>query len=864
MAIGPGTSGSGSGALASGQTMSRNSSPIISSHQNPSTGERLTSGSSANANPVDLLQSGAAICNRSILSTNQRLASNSDMIVLMDSELNSDRSRVMKDGTSAFMNTDQSGYIHAYGWSLSVASLKALASSRSVAGSGGGSGSSLSPRHSASLGDPLSGGSGASESSAACIYSLLSGLQVPIPQYCRPLTGDSVGMKLWCATAIDMTGGDCYAGQKSDFGRRDPANESASSSSLVNITSTPVKSPNHTGNSAMRQLEREVDEALQVGNRSSGSHQQQDQGAGSSGGNNTTDRGVRSFLTSPLQQDQLSSFVWICSTKHSRSKITIVDIKTKPSELLDSFYVPTFLYCVKSIPGAKTTDLQGIMSAVETNNSSDQQVSSTLNLILQLLETQRSQYYKLVEIDMEAERKAREERERNRRYSSSETVQQSAESSPIKRQTKADEEHISRILDNNQSSGVATLEKLNDYVAHTQETKSPSDQQQQDEPDEELVGDEAKAAGPAQDKDSAADIDTETENKKPAEQLYYQPISSHLSTVWMGGKNSVLYVHSAIGQWKDCIASVKLPDSILQILHFRGRVFVALADGTLCVFFRNINSKEWEFSRHLIIDINLMSSTTSDFDIDQASSSKMADDKTDMVKPGGAPEAMDLRTADLTNLSDQLKNAAIKEEEKLKQERDLLKSQAEKSRPRTKVAGIRCLEIANGNLWVGYRNMIVILDPISLKLKHTASVVPQMDNQIRQLVSLKDGVFCCLRSDLILRLYSALRPYQHIQNIDIEPVVMRLISPKSFVISHITAIKVADNTLWIGNAHGIILTIPYQLVPQVSETPTRANDELEGRSSSLSIARFVPKCDIANSQVSRLRMWLNCIAIVKI
>lgn len=760
----------------------------------------------------DALQSGAVL-STSIRSINQRLSSNSDLIVLMDSDLNIDRSRAFKD-MGGRLSAESSGYIHAYGWSLPASAVKS---------SSGGSPDLLVAGCNISQTGVESFSYNQKESGHANISSSkIAGIQVPIPQYCRPLTGDSLGMKIWCATSIDLSGGD-VADETPRIETRalEVLADEESSDSIVNIsTSTPIKANQQQ---ALRALEQEVSQAL-------GDHRLTDE----FGPRHLQQRPVIKTTTEmalsalPIAHDaeELSSCVWICSTQHSRSKITIVDIKTKPNELLDSFYVSTYLYCIKSVPGAKNSDLLGLPSTTESSKSVEDPSKSSLTLamIQELISSQKSQFYRLVEVDLEAEYKLRQSRARKsipKEKSDKET------SSPLERslddggkeggkpKLRDDDAEISRILDNDVSAGIATLQKLNDFVAHTQP------QPQETKPDgstgNQSIGDAATS--------------------KSQDHFYYQPISTRLSTVWMGGRDSVLYIHSAVGQWKDCVACVKLPDSILQICHYRGRVFVALADGTLCVFFRNITTKQWEFSRYLSIDVNILADTAND--IMELTDSCNVNPK---VKLSPATTTDASQTIGETSEEPGTSKATTSTSQKIG---------PATPKTRSKVAGIRCLEIANKNLWVGYRNKVIIVDPITLRLKHTFNVIPQVDNQIRQLVSMKDGVFCCLRSDLILRLYSSLKPYQHIQNIDIEPVVTRLISPKTFVISHITAMKVADNTLWIGNAHGIILTIPCKLLPQISEAPlTNQQGEFEESSNSLSIARFVPKCDITNAQIS--------------
>lgn len=62
--------------------------------------------------------------------------------------------------------------------------------------------------------------------------------------------------------------------------------------------------------------------------------------------------------TLPTDQ-QYSNFVWICSVSHSKSKVTIVNIRSNPGEVLDSFFIKTHLLCICSIPGAKNSDFLG-------------------------------------------------------------------------------------------------------------------------------------------------------------------------------------------------------------------------------------------------------------------------------------------------------------------------------------------------------------------------------------------------------------------------------------------------------------------------------------------------------------------------
>lgn len=794
---------------------SRNSSPVVSYHSSavtPDSQNHVATG-------FDAMQTGSRLTG-SRSSNTQRLTTNTDLVLLMDADLASDRNRAMRS------SRDMSDRVHAYGWSLPTVSVSATKQIQLDSGQ-------QLQTSSANSGSGVVGGVAAA-----------NGLQVPVPLYCRPLSGDSLGMKIWCATAIDLSGGDSSSNNgltledadrvvdKGDNGERSDRSSSA----------------------ALKTLEEEVARALRkTTNRSMVTSGQADiprssqQAVGISPNdddNNNTDD----------DDNQVSTCVWICSTQHSRSKITIIDIKNKPNDVLDSFYVQTYLYCIKSIPGAKSSDFLSAIPKSSSKTNQDQGERETNSILTDLL-SDMPNTYKLIKVDKEAEIQLRQrklksslsqqasldkldpptnystnpaDRPNVQKFQTS-TVNNNTTTTQVNqnREDESDAE-ISRILDDNTSIGITTLQKLEDYVAHTQ----PSDTIHSGGTDANNASD--NYTDPLQTSDGQQADPSELIQGHPLQQdstaiIYYQPISTYLPTVWMGGKDCTLYVHSAIGQWKDCVACVKLPDSIIQICHHRGRVFIALANGQLCVFMRCSQTKRWDVSQYLIIDVGVIAdnlsdqtgSTRNETNNPLISRRNNSQESNESPQHGGTPT----RTNNIVH-------------------------------KRKSVAGIRCLELANGNLWVGYRNMIFIMDTVTLRMRHSFNVVPQMDNQVRQLVSMKDGVFCCLRSDLILRLYSALKPYQHIQDIDIEPLVTRMISPKTFVISRITALRAVDNVLWIGNAHGIILTIPCDLDPQASEMSGSSQDESaelrlreNTNNEGLSIAQYVPKCDISNAQV---------------
>ncbi|XP_065415841.1 C-Jun-amino-terminal kinase-interacting protein 3 isoform X36 [Chrysemys picta bellii] len=78
--------------------------------------------------------------------------------------------------------------------------------------------------------------------------------------------------------------------------------------------------------------------------------------------------------------------------------------------------------------------------------------------------------------------------------------------------------------------------------------------------------------------------------------------TSAAPTMWLGAQNGWLYVHSAVSNWKKCLHSIKLKDSVLSLVHVKGRVLVALADGTLAIFHRGEDG-QWDLSNYHLMDL---------------------------------------------------------------------------------------------------------------------------------------------------------------------------------------------------------------------------------------------------------------------
>lgn len=174
------------------------------------------------------------------------------------------------------------------------------------------------------------------------------------------------------------------------------------------------------------------------------------------------------------------------------------------------------------------------------------------------------------------------------------------------------------------------------------------------------------------------------------------------------------------------------------------------------------------------------------------------------------------------------------------------------SQCQTALYSIRCLEISKDTVWLGYRNLIFIANTRSLKIIHSFVAHPRKETYVRQLTALGDGIWCSFRLDSTLRLYCAFKPYQHIQSIDIEPYVSKMVMPKSFNFVRITALRASNHRLWIGTSNGVVLCLPCVRSETNDPNQLMINKKVTTNAStgSLALSTFMPLCDVSTTQLS--------------
>ncbi|CAD5217693.1 unnamed protein product [Bursaphelenchus okinawaensis] len=292
-----------------------------------------------------------------------------------------------------------------------------------------------------------------------------------------------------------------------------------------------------------------------------------------------------------------SSLVWICSSNEKRSYVTVLD-SNNPNCIIDCFSVCTsHLLCISSVPGAleddvELTDPKGTyvrQGGYITNLPSDLAATETFGQVhwVDLRPSDVDDVPTFCSVDEKASPK------RSRDFSISEVpadknLEESGETVAPPKPVKRVGFEIMGLNDTSARSKVTLLEK----AALTTQADPPT-----------------TAAEPAK--------PVETEQKDEVEMATYSNILPHirdalnkyeklqemttaLPTMWMGLENDFIVVHSSTAEWRKCLLRIKMADAVLHILHYKGMVFAALANGTIAVFHRDPEGRWATDGYHII------------------------------------------------------------------------------------------------------------------------------------------------------------------------------------------------------------------------------------------------------------------------
>ncbi|XP_019647508.1 PREDICTED: C-Jun-amino-terminal kinase-interacting protein 4-like isoform X11 [Branchiostoma belcheri] len=605
------------------------------------------------------------------------------------------------------------------------------------------------------------------ESSRNCVVS------VPVPVYCRPLLEKEPGMKIWCAAGVNLSGGKTRDGG------------SIVGASVFYSDSLPDEDGKKRGSqTSIDKLDAELKEREKL---------------------------------LPTTEN-MSSMVWICTSTHATSKVTVIDANN-PQEILDTFSVcSSHLLCIASVPGAMEDDyppedfvIKGNVvvdtDSAETNKSDTSSESGIGGITVVGCATGavppsqngKAAGTKDVESPVEIAKEATEiptpAQEQAPSVLGEKMVQVKVEGvtpeqgeeegvTPEQGEEKRDQGEQEE-AEVEEEAGPGELDEFADPLGATAGGDGPEYTavpltQTAPAPRDSLIKDPNSLF-----KDGMAAIPEGTGLPEVAK------MSSVLPTMWLGAQNGCLYVHSSVAQWRKCLHSIKLKDSVLSIVHVKGRVLVALADGTLAVFHRAADG-QWDLTNYHLLDL-------------------------------GKPHH-----------------------------------------------SIRCMVVVYDKVWCGYRNKIHVVQPKTLKIEKTFDAHPRKESQVRQLAWVGDGVWVSIRLDSTLRLYHA-HTHQHLQDVDIEPYVSKMLGTGKlgFSFVRITALLISCNRLWVGTGNGVIISIP---LTEISTAPPAipASNKPSGPPAAASVSRpggvirvysdansdtvtpgsFIPYCSMAHAQLS--------------
>ncbi|XP_058845895.1 C-Jun-amino-terminal kinase-interacting protein 4-like isoform X3 [Acipenser ruthenus] len=379
---------------------------------------------------------------------------------------------------------------------------------------------------------------------------------LPVPVYLRPLDEKDASMKLWCAAGVNLSGGKT----------RDGGSIVGASVFYNDVTGSETDGIKQRkgSQSSLDRLEQELKEQ---------------------------EKELR-------QHEELSSLVWVCTSTHSTTKVIVIDAN-QPGNILDNFFVcNSQVLCIASVPGARETDYpagEEIPRDVEPSQTDN--ASLTGSVASNSSVGSDSMLGGITVVGCTTESTAVPQTARTP-VAGSPTAERltgeiDAESSVTTDDGVPTAEEATEATEANAESGddAADTSQPGIYTEHV--FTDPLGVQNTSESSPVFHNRESELC-----KDDVSALPDEQDLVREEA----QKMSSALPTMWLGAQNGCLYVHSSVAQWRKCLHSIKLKDSILSIVHVKGRVLVALADGTLAIFHRGVDG-QWDLTNYHLLDL---------------------------------------------------------------------------------------------------------------------------------------------------------------------------------------------------------------------------------------------------------------------
>ncbi|XP_055008862.1 LOW QUALITY PROTEIN: sperm associated antigen 9a [Boleophthalmus pectinirostris] len=295
-----------------------------------------------------------------------------------------------------------------------------------------------------------------------------------------------------------------------------------------------------------------------------------------------------------VAQDELSSRVWVCTSTHSSTKVMVLDA-TQPADILDSFYAcNTHVLCIASVPGVLETDFpagEEVPQDVDGGQAGDGvSLAGSVASVGSAGSDGTLAAEGTTAVPQTAGARGSEQPTEHSGVSTS--VELSRETSPTEdtaeEATEATEANAGVGEEEGEGQQGAEQSQPGIYTEHV--FTDPLGMEREATPT------------PPEHRDPGSEV-TSLPEPSEAPDAEVLRMSSALPTMWLGAQNGCLYVHSSVARWRKCLHAIKLKDSILGIVHVKGRVLVALADGTLAIFHRNIADGQWDLTNYHLLDL---------------------------------------------------------------------------------------------------------------------------------------------------------------------------------------------------------------------------------------------------------------------
>ncbi|KAK5914261.1 hypothetical protein CgunFtcFv8_008716 [Champsocephalus gunnari] len=301
------------------------------------------------------------------------------------------------------------------------------------------------------------------------------------------------------------------------------------------------------------------------------------------GGRKSSHTSPEKRMSKELQEtDTMSSRVWILTSTHSASKVVIIDAN-QPGSLVDQFNVcNAHVLCISSVPAASENDYPpgeivldpgdgGIGGAGDDSGSVEGMLAGiTLVGCATNCSVARSNCSSRTDTPIMDKGQAPTTPPMNGKIHPAQSAEEATEATEVPESTASHGELRSG------PPGPFTEHVFTDPPPRLSDASDRSSGQSKEE-----------SSQPSESEDGGEDTGNYT---------------SVAPTMWLGAQNGWLYVHSAVGNWKKCLHSIKLKDSVLSLVHVKGRVLVALADGTLAIFHRSEDG-QWDLSNYHLMDL---------------------------------------------------------------------------------------------------------------------------------------------------------------------------------------------------------------------------------------------------------------------